>query len=199
MRLLHVSDVHCATENLSRVLAEESYDLVVVSGDVECVETAEVLRDHAERAVAVTGNLDDVSVRRALNELGVLIDGRVKVVGGLTFAGIGGLDVRSDVSSLLKLGLSNVDVLVSHYPPRRVLDKTWAGVRIGLNEVLQASRALRPALHLFGHVHESPGWTSYGEGTVAVNPGPLLRGRYAIIYYERGSPPRVELKALRTG
>ena len=197
MRLLHVSDVHCATENLSRVLAEESYDIVVISGDVECVETAEVLKEYSENAVAVTGNLDDVSVRRTLDELGVLIDGRVKTVKGLTFAGIGGLDVKSDVGSLLKLGQGRVDVLVSHYPPRRILDRTWAGVRIGLNEVLQVSRALKPALHLFGHVHESPGWVSYGEGTVAVNPGPLLRGRYAVIHYDRGSTPRVELKVLQ--
>ena len=196
MRLLHVSDAHCATDDLSRVLAEESYDVVVTSGDLECVETAEVLGEYSERAVAVTGNLDDVSVRRALEGLGVLIDGRVKVVGGLAFAGIGGLDVKSDVNSLLKLAQGRADVLVSHHPPRGILDRTWAGVRIGLKEVLGASAALRPALHLFGHVHESPGWVSYGDGTVAVNPGPLASGRYAVICYDRGSAPRVELRSL---
>ena len=43
MRILHITDVHCGLEPLHRVLSTESFDIVVVSGDLECVEAAEEL------------------------------------------------------------------------------------------------------------------------------------------------------------
>ncbi|MFZ8793289.1 MAG: hypothetical protein ACO2O2_05320, partial [Acidilobaceae archaeon] len=43
LRVLHVSDIHCATDRLVRVLRGEEYDVVIASGDFECVDTAEAL------------------------------------------------------------------------------------------------------------------------------------------------------------
>jgi Icc-related predicted phosphoesterase len=182
VRILHITDVHCGLEPLHRVLSTESFDIVVVSGDLECVEAAEELEPFKDRAVAVTGNVDDISVRRYLQSLGVLIDGRVRELGGLRLGGVGGIDHAGDVmalrSDLSKAG--RLDVLVTHHPPKGVLDRTFMGVRVGLKSIRELSLTAKPRVHLFGHVHESPGYQDY-EGIVAVNPGPLRDGRYALI------------------
>jgi len=97
-------------------------------------------------------------------------------------AGVGGIDHAGDVmalrSDLSKAG--RLDVLVTHHPPKGVLDRTFMGVRVGLKSIRELSLMVKPRVHLFGHVHESPGHQAY-EGIVAVNPGPLRDGRYALI------------------
>lgn len=196
MRILHLSDVHCDADAITRVLSAESYDLLVLSGDFECLESLEPLRGLSERAVAVTGNMDDASVRRRLLSMGLLVDGRVYEVKGLRVGGVGGIDPRADIVSLrsdLK-GSGGLDVLITHHPPKGVLDRTFMGLRIGLPAIRDLATSIRPRLHLFGHVHESPGHEAY-EGIVAVNPGPAYQGRYALIELEEGGV-RVELKRL---
>jgi len=60
----------------------------------------------------------------------------------------------------------SLDVLLTHGPPRGILDAIEddilvAGVRqkerVGCPELRKVVQVLRPQLHLFGHVHESPG------------------------------------------
>ena len=192
MRILHVSDVHCATQRLTRVLAEESYDLVAATGDLECVDTAKTLVEEARgRVIAVTGNMDNASVARILRDSGALLDGRLADVEGLGIvAGVGGLDPAGSLDmlerSLRGLDSSGVEVLLSHHPPRGVLDRTFIGIRIGLRELSRLVERLRPRLHLFGHVHEARGVEERG-GTLFVNAGPLKRGYYAIIECTRHS------------
>ncbi len=193
-RLLHVSDVHCNTGALKELIGKEAYDVLIVSGDLECLEAVDVINE-AKNVVAVTGNLDDISIRRALDSRGMLVDGRVIEVAGVRFAGVGGIDPLSDIKALHSVQPSLIEVLITHYPPRGVLDRTYMGVRIGLREVRDLALRLRPRLHLFGHVHEDRGLDEY-EGIVAVNAGPLARGYYAVIGYGTGSRPQVELRRL---
>ncbi len=192
--ILHVSDIHCRNAALERVLESEDYDIVVASGDFECVETAGILVEKTEGpAIAVTGNLDNPAVSRLLRSHGVLLDGRVSTVKGLRFAGVGGMDVVGSINMLKTLApASQLDVLVSHHPPRGVLDRTFIGLHAGLKELWDIIKAFKPRLHLFGHIHESPGYEER-DGVLYVNPGPLARGRYAVIDYESG---RVELKRI---
>ncbi|MFB6265053.1 MAG: metallophosphatase domain-containing protein [Bradymonadaceae bacterium] len=49
------------------------------------------------------------------------------------------------------------DVLVTHGPPRDVLDRTSRGQVVGDRALGERVRAVEPDLHLFGHVHESAG------------------------------------------
>ncbi|KAL2015675.1 hypothetical protein VTK56DRAFT_5032 [Thermocarpiscus australiensis] len=50
-----------------------------------------------------------------------------------------------------------VDVVVTHGPPRGVLDRSWmTGTRAGSPELFAAVARARPRLHCFGHIHE--GW-----------------------------------------
>ena len=56
----------------------------------------------------------------------------------------------------------NVDVLLTHTPPRGVLDRIFSGFRVGcvsLAErlVVLAKKRNEPAFHVFGHIHEARG------------------------------------------
>ena len=62
-----------------------------------------------------------------------------------------------------------VDVLVTHGPPKGILDRTFAGLSVGCEALRDALRStLRPRLHVFGHIHESYGRVE-SDGTTYVN------------------------------
>ncbi|MFN3804828.1 MAG: metallophosphoesterase family protein [Pyrobaculum sp.] len=184
VRILHISDVHCDSKRLAKVLNSERYDLVLATGDFECIETVDILA--GVKAFAVTGNMDDIEVRRGLEKLGISLDGRVTAFGDITIGGLGGLDPVDDVERLKEtLGsFGKLDVLISHHPPVGVLDEPQPGLHIGLREVRELVEGVRPRLHLFGHVHETPGHVVRG-GTIHVNAGPLKRGYYALVHYSK--------------
>lgn len=49
------------------------------------------------------------------------------------------------------------DVLITHGPPRGILDLCWNGARAGCEELRKRVDALRPAAMVFGHIHEAAG------------------------------------------
>ncbi|KAG8679346.1 hypothetical protein FRC08_017035 [Ceratobasidium sp. 394] len=55
----------------------------------------------------------------------------------------------------------DTDILITHGPPRNHLDMTSRGRRVGCPALLDRLWQVRPALHVFGHIHE--GW---GKETV---------------------------------
>lgn len=185
IRILHVSDVHCATLNLREVLSRESYDIVMATGDLECVDTAEALSEAGAEVYAITGNVDNAAVYRKLKALGMLLDGRVATYDGLAIGGLGGLDVKSSLAKLERelKDVGRVEILLSHHPPKGILDEVYPGKHAGLSEVRALSDSLKPRLHLFGHIHESRGHVRQGA-TVYVNAGPLIEGFYAVIMYD---------------
>jgi len=179
--ILHVSDVHCRRGMIRRAAQTGPYDLVVATGDLECVDVAEELLSLDTGVAAVTGNLDNPAVHHRLQEAGVLLDGRTGTVAGLRLAGVGGLDPSTDLRRLQPV--DRVEVLLTHHPPRGILDKTWIGVRAGLEEIRRLVERLRPRLHLFGHIHEARGVEGPLGGTLYVNAGPLRDGWYAVVEY----------------
>ena len=60
------------------------------------------------------------------------------------------------------------DVVVTHGPPRGILDRNYAGQHIGDQGLLARVAAIRPLLHLFGHVHDDNG-ELVQDGTRFVN------------------------------
>jgi predicted phosphodiesterase len=54
------------------------------------------------------------------------------------------------------------DVLLTHGPPMEVLDRTFAGVHAGCEELRAAVARLTPPLHVFGHIHEGFGVVRHG-------------------------------------
>ncbi|MFB6350860.1 MAG: metallophosphatase domain-containing protein [Bradymonadaceae bacterium] len=57
------------------------------------------------------------------------------------------------------------DVLITHGPPRGILDRTSRGEEVGDRELLARVTEIRPTYHFFGHVHESSGVEERGETT----------------------------------
>lgn len=51
----------------------------------------------------------------------------------------------------------DTDILLTHTPPARVLDKTSRGSRVGCEDLLNRVKELDLACHVFGHIHESHG------------------------------------------
>lgn len=62
----------------------------------------------------------------------------------------------------------DTDVLVTHGPPRGVLDKTITGEEVGCDELWEAVQRIRPRVHVFGHIHEAYGAQRVGR-TLFVN------------------------------
>lgn len=79
------------------------------------------------------------------------------------------------------------DVLVTHGPPMGTLDKNADGTPCGCDELAKRVRKLRPALHVFGHIHESAG-RKFSATTRWVNAA-VCDGRYRPV----NAPTVVEL------
>lgn len=63
---------------------------------------------------------------------------------------------------------AKLDVLLTHGPPRGILDQTDRGEPVGCDDLLDAVLLKRPRLHVFGHIHEAYGRLERG-GTTFVN------------------------------
>lgn len=63
---------------------------------------------------------------------------------------------------------SDTDLLVTHGPPHGILDRTLRDADVGCEELRKALPRVRPALHVFGHIHEGYGMRDV-DGTRFVN------------------------------
>ena len=62
---------------------------------------------------------------------------------------------------------TNLDILVTHVPPRGFGDRIPGGERIGDPALLERVRRAAPRLHVFGHVHHDGG--AWRDGTLFAN------------------------------
>ena len=60
-----------------------------------------------------------------------------------------------------------MDVLITHAPPYGILDRD-VSIHYGSNELLSRVTAVRPQIHLFGHIHKANGLEESG-GTIFSN------------------------------
>jgi Icc-related predicted phosphoesterase len=63
---------------------------------------------------------------------------------------------------------ADTDVLVTHGPPRGILDRTIVGDEVGCDDLRDAVARVRPRVHVFGHIHEARGTHRVGP-TLFVN------------------------------
>ncbi|KAJ1387204.1 Metallo-dependent phosphatase-like protein, partial [Ochromonadaceae sp. CCMP2298] len=80
---------------------------------------------------------------------------------------------------------SDTDILITHGPPRGILDANSQRYHCGCADLLKAVRdRVKPRLHIFGHIHESYGTFSDGH-TLFVN------GSTCTLSYRPSNPPIV--------
>jgi Icc-related predicted phosphoesterase len=61
---------------------------------------------------------------------------------------------------------NDVDILVTHNPPYKILDQERRGAFCGCEHLLKRVKEIKPKIHIFGHIHEGYGikpqvWGNY--------------------------------------
>lgn len=70
---------------------------------------------------------------------------------------------------------NDIDILVTHGPPYRILDLakradgTWRNDNLGCQQLLNRIKNIKPFLHFFGHIHGSGGMEKHIDGTSFYN------------------------------
>jgi Icc-related predicted phosphoesterase len=84
------------------------------------------------------------------------------------YGGAFGLSSANDRRQLYAQIEPDIDILITHGPPFGILDRSPASdIHSGCQELLQAVRRVRPKLHVFGHVHGTPGLVQTDRTTFA--------------------------------
>lgn len=192
MKILALSDLHSDTQVIKRLTkASAKADLVIIAGDF-CNYHDGITASVAPLAeircpiIAVPGNHETVDELRdaATNNMTVL-HGQTRAVDSLTLFGIGygipttpfgdwSCDLSEAEASEILGGCNQVDILVSHSPPKGIADTTSSGVSVGSTAVRAAGERLKPKLLLCGHIHEAWGQKGLIGETIVQNLGPTI-------------------------
>lgn len=192
MRILAFSDLH---RNLGRAhsIVERSReaDMVVGAGDYATVrrglgEVIAVLRAIDKPTVLVCGNSEtDAELREACRgwSSAHVLHGNSVTLSGVTFFGLGGAvpitpfgpwsyDLSEpEAEALLQLCPPGA-VLVTHSPPKGLLDRSSGGLSLGSAAIRRTLERVRPRLVVCGHIHESSGQVLEWNGIPIINAGP---------------------------
>lgn len=188
MNITCISDTHGAEPTL------EGGDLLIHAGDLtfrgrleETITQLDYLASYKTEyndIVIVPGNHEvdwesgKVPFRRLCEERGItvliddsiIIDG-VKIYGTPTTPVFGNwayMRGPSSIASAWDCIPEDVDILITHGPPKGILDVNVSGISCGCPSLLLRVRDIKPKLHVFGHIHESHGRLD-SFGTTFVN------------------------------
>lgn len=191
MRVLAFSDVHASAKAMRSVAeAAQGADLVIGAGDF--CHMRKGLRDIlalldgiAAPMVLVPGNVESAEeLRRDAPEGAVILHGQGHEIGGLRLFGLGYAVPPppfgdwscnlSEAEAEAMLGpCEAADILISHSPPKGVVDRTSTGILVGSEAVRAAVERVQPRLVLCGHVHECWGERGRIGQSEVVNLGPV--------------------------
>ena len=201
MRFMLISDIHGslkAAELAGKRAEELDADAVLIAGDI----TNFGRPDEAERifsmipvkTAAVPGNCDPPEIVNAMKGHVLDVHGKRAELYGVCLAGLGASNPmpfstlftysENNIYLILESIMKGCDIMITHTPPLGILDKTAFGHLGGSESIRKVVEEHRPALHVFGHIHESPGIERH-NGTVFVNAGPAKDGYAAVIEAEK--------------
>jgi Icc-related predicted phosphoesterase len=192
MRLLLFSDLHCDLTTARRLAARSSEaDVVIGAGDFGTarrgVETCIGALQSIDRpSVLVPGNSESVEELRAACrgwQQAHVLHGSAVEIGGTMFFGIGGgipvtpfgswsYDFTEDQARELLVACPAGCVLVSHSPPKGLVDVSSRGKSLGSVAIREVVDSKQPRLVACGHIHESAGQSTRCGMAVVVNAGP---------------------------
>lgn len=72
---------------------------------------------------------------------------------------------EKEIDKWFSLADEDVDILVSHAPPKGVLDLTLDNMNVGSLSIWRHAQRINPKLHVFGHIHFSSGCVQNNEIT----------------------------------
>lgn len=192
VRIFCVSDTH---EQYPSGLPE--CDILVHAGDATLAGSWAALKDlnswfrhqKAAHKVFIPGNHDLLFesqpefARHLLSDPVVLIHEATTIM-GLKFFGSPWTPIFHDwafnykpdrASALWDAIPSDTDVLLTHGPPAGILDLTATGQQVGCVILRNRVEAIKPRLHVFGHIHECGSTLSRSGETTFINAAVLSR------------------------
>lgn len=191
MKILAFSDLHRAAPAARQlVAASQEADLVIAAGDFtnhrkDLAGAMALLDGLRAPVVMVPGNNEsEAELRAAAPKGAVVLHGESVEIEGLRVFGLGyavpetpfkdwSCDLNEAQAASLLAACHDVDVLISHSPPKGVVDVTSEGVSLGSTAVLKAIHRVQPPLVLCGHIHDSWGARATVGATRIANLGPV--------------------------
>ena len=169
IRILCVSDYHRdkgMADNVEKLAAKEKVDVIINAGDFLSEEfAAKTLGATQFRTFVVRGNWDrELSVSN--RNVTVLLN-EIAEYNGYFFLGVD-WNYYGQIPKLAKGIDPKKLVLITHDPPFDILDISYFGSNAGMPELREVVEAIKPVLHVFGHIHESAGVVKH-RGTLFIN------------------------------
>jgi len=200
LRIIAFGDVHMELGNAGNIPGISAADFIIVTGDITNYGSREDAKKMLDQLLAINsnvlglhGNLDQPEVGAYLEDLGLSLHGRGRVMNGIGLVGLGGSNFtpfntpsefsEPELATLLTRGYAQIGgkppiILVSHTPPSQTrTDRIAGGVHVGSTAVRQFIEQRQPALCLTGHIHESKAVDRIGR-TMILNPGMIKNGSY---------------------
>jgi len=188
MKFVVISDTH----GKHRELKLPKGDIIIHAGDFCHYGSSDNMYDfllwykdlNFERKILIGGNHDFFADEEAerfkellpmevsyLNDSQIIING-IKIWGspvspdmtGWAFGKERGLEMKEHWDLIPE----DIEILITHTPPKDILDKSRSGKSIGCEELKKRLKSLDLKFHIFGHVHASYG-ESIIEGTKFIN------------------------------
>jgi len=192
MKLLLFSDLHSDLRAAAELVKlSDGVDAVVGAGDFcnarrGLEEIIRALSKIQKPTVLVPGNAEsDDELQHACRTWtrAHVLHGRQQTIAGVVFYGIGGgipvtpfgswsYDFSEAQALKLLENCPSREVLVSHSPPRGVLDRSADGRSLGSTALRETINTKKPNLVVCGHIHASAGRIERCGATTVINAGP---------------------------
>lgn len=190
MRILAFSDLHLSGSHAAAIVAAAPQaGLVIGAGDF-CVHrkgldrAMQMLAGIHAPLVLVPGNAESAEELRAAAPEGAhVLHGTAVRLDDLRIFGLGygvpvtpfgdwSCDLTESEAGELLARCRDVDILITHSPPKGTADRTSDGTSVGSAAVRDAIEMLQPQLALCGHIHDSWGMRGRIGRTEVANLGP---------------------------
>lgn len=192
MKLLLFSDIHADLEAARQIVSESrEVDVVIGAGDFATMSRGlqrciDVLSQIDRPAILVPGNNewpDELLAACKDWKNAHVLHGQDTQIDGVSFFGLGGgvpvtpfgswsFDLSEEQAAKLLEGCPDHAVLVSHSPPKGLVDRSSSGQSLGSTAVRDLIVQKKPLLVVSGHIHASAGKSVTFNETPVVNAGP---------------------------
>lgn len=192
MKLLLFSDIHSDLEAARSIVTQSrDVDVVIGAGDFATMSRGlnrciDVLSQIDRPTILVPGNNewpDELAAACANWKTAHVLHGQGTKIDGISFFGLGGgvpvtpfgdwsFDLSEEQAAKLLEACPNRAVLVSHSPPKGLVDRSSSGKSLGSIAVRDVIVQKKPILVVSGHIHASAGKSATLNGTTVINAGP---------------------------
>lgn len=192
MKLLLFSDVHADLEAARSIVAKSrEVDAVIGAGDFATMSRGlqrciDVLSQIDRPTVLVPGNNewpDELLAACKEWKSARVLHGQGTEINGISFFGLGGgvpvtpfgdwsFDLSEEQAAKLLEACPQRPVLVSHSPPKGLVDRSSSAQGLGSTAVRDLIVQKKPLLVVSGHIHASAGKSAKLNETPVVNAGP---------------------------